>query len=161
MFALSYLIDGFCHILNSISRCRRNTQPKEVDSNADHLFNISNDILKLRYNIQNRSHYICLSRDRTLQDIKDIYEQVTNNSSSNLSMIDYPVMMAKLNGKTDITDRINNHLGNEGSHLRYGDRVRVRYILTPKELFEFESLNIITNQFQSLNYNNINDEIIL
>ncbi len=144
---------------NCLKKCFKKKNKSSSSDCNEHLYNISHDILKLRYEIANKPHYICVSRFRTLSEIQNIYSSVTSLSSSNLALVEYPIMLAKLNNKTDVTDKVNAHLGFQACHLQHGEKLRVRYLLESTDIDTFKQLTIFTNDFQKKEYLQLDDVI--
>ena len=151
--------------LNRWIPCRRektNSRSLECkDKVKVHTYDISSDILKLVYFVQGNAHKICISRDRSKDEIQKIYERI-KSSSTNTLMQQYPVIYAQFNDEVDITDRLNQYLGNGGCHLKIsGEKIKLRWILTDDEIKEFKKIKIFTDKLVQYEFVNVDDIVLL
>ena len=128
-----------------------------------HIYDISNDIIKLRYFVSNKEHKICVPRHLATgqSSMKQIYDQISSNFKLMRQMLEYPILDATLNDSVDITERLCQYLGHQGLHLIHGHSVKIKWILTPHEIPEFKKLCVLTDKCKTIIYTNINDFILL
>ena len=155
----------FCRIY---SHCRRaldtywytSSEKEKSLETGDHVYDISSDVLKLIYFVRGNAHKICVSRERSRNDIQKIYDVVCRQSSDHL-LVEYPVIYAAFNDSVDITQRVNSYLGNRGCHLEFGDSIKIRWILTPEEAKEFRKLSLFTCNMEDKEFFDIDDTVII
>lgn len=127
-----------------------------------HIYDITHDIIKLRYFIANKEHKICIPRVLgSASNIRQIYNNISAKNSNLHQMLEYPILDATLNDNIDLTERLCQYLGHEGSHIIYAHPIKIAWILTPHEIPEFEKLSIITDKCKNITYYDINDIIII
>lgn len=125
-----------------------------------HVYDITHDIIKLRYFILNKEHKVCVPR-KFSNNLKQIYDNICINHGNCHHMLEYPILDATLNENTDITERLCQYLGHKGSHIIYAHPIKIAWILTPNELKNFQVLTIITDQCKNLTYYDVNEVIMI
>lgn len=131
-----------------------------VHTPQKHGYNLTNDVLYLTYDMHGCEHKICVSRSKSHMDIHKIYNNIKDNVSST-TIVEYPIVTAILNDKTDITDRINMHLGHQGCHVNLGGPVKIKWILNEEETKKFCKLQYITTAFEEFTAKTIEDNMVL
>lgn len=127
-----------------------------------HIYDITHDIIKLRYFILNKEHKICIPRVySSASNIRQIYNNISAKNAAVHQMLEYPILDATLNDNIDLTERLCQYIGHEGNHILYAHPIKIAWILTPNEITIFERLCIITDKCKSMTYYDINDIIII
>ena len=156
----SFYQNYFCYAYSQIKKsvCKRSKKKTLQPENSHHLYDISADVLKLIYFVQGNAHKICISRDKPRKDIRQIYQNITENHK-NQTYLEYPVIYAQFNDSIDITERVNSYLGNRGCHLELGENIKIRWILTPTEIKEFRKLSLFTSNMKDIEFFDIDEPI--
>ena len=161
--------------LNQLNQNRHNVHETHPDETGKfklnyHIYDISNDIIKLRYFVANKEHKICVPRSLCHNNmgningeysIKQIYDEISSKNSHLRQMLEYPILDATLNDGVDLTERLCQYLGHQGSHMIYGHGIKIKWILTPHEIPEFEKLTVLTDKCKTITYTHTDDTILL
>ena len=115
-----------------------------------HEFNYEMDIIKVRYEIKDKSYIFCINRTNPL-NLKNVVE----TELEEIKVIEDYVMTAELNGK-DITSRINMYIGSNACHLKYND-LKIKYFLTQEEIDCFEKFYIMDSMCNEKEYKSFDD----
>jgi len=117
-------------------------------------YDINNDIIKINYKYKDNKYVLCIKRTFAEFNLSDVYDKLLSQTS----IIEGAIMDATLNDETNLTDRVNSFLGNNGCHLEY-TKLKVRWLLTPEEIGSFQKLVIMDSMCEEYEYTNIDDFI--
>jgi hypothetical protein len=140
--------------------CRKKKQKTNKNTKYDdnnHIYDLKNDIIKIKYFRNNWPYIICLHRSQNVPQIKQKIMSLNDNPKV---LQQLPILSATLNNKVDITDRLNSYIGYDASHVKIGGPVKIRWFLNSRELHNFNIINVMTSNHDE-DYYDVNNDIIL
>ena len=141
----SLYFNYFCPLMYN-AFCKKERPEKEPVGRCYHIYDITKDIIMLEYSLKGIKYTLCIPRKSSVS-VPKIYRKIVADHDKSGLFESHIVMDAILDNDIDITDRINQYVGPNGEHLKYGP-IQLHWFLSNDELRSFKRLEIITNDFK-------------
>ena len=120
-------------------------------------FDIANDLIKIKYDMNGVDYTLCVPRTNLELDIFNLHQHIIKKRKKRTLSSHY-VIKAYLNDEEDITHQINEHLGDRCFHLNITS-YEVKWILTPEQIKRFNSITIHTASLNTISFTHIRDKL--
>lgn len=148
-------------VAQCIHKCKRwwdQTTNQHQCVPIQHTYDLNHDLIRFHYFSHHKLHTVCCKRDLApYPQLLEKLEHVRALNSNPNDMVKYIVLQAVLNDEEDITDRINRHLGHEASHASFFGPPKIEWILDALEVLRFDSLYILTQNFEEKMFHNAHE----